>query len=715
MSSIRKTQIEQVLADTVRLLYSQGVKPTSTEVNKLTSRYLSEYPAGTPLNFDLNEILDDEARSNPDKFNEMLLKIITNMNVLYKTSFDQVADVMLLNTELREQLKLLKDKRRKLAAKIDDQLLSLYNTDGYYYSASDSFSDLDLVDLSLTSAFIDTTEGAATLPIVSRFSNRIEPTNIYSSNIQATVNGLAAPFAEISPVSYALDGNTNTVWSVEVETASIQEVVLTLTLALSAEADVSRVDVDPYGLTPAQWAVDVASVVSGGGVGDYQTFGSSVSTTVDRFTKRGEAVGARNVRLTIRKTRPDYEETKNGQVRYRYIFGAKEIALSYQVYDNLATVVSIPLVVPGEGNEGYIIDAVSLSTKHDTPEGTDINFYVAEHLDTAVEISDYDWKPIEPVNDESGDQVTVRFDGATKSIRSIVDKPTAGELQKIATDTVNGDLSKRNPTRSIIDGVDVYRIAQFDETPLLDTLKLHEGINTVKVYHRSLSDFAVESLEWWTDKRDDAQVEYSRIDVGHEFFYGGDVGESGRSVLIETYVDIPGDIDPVLAVLKKSDENSRTWKVRAFLNGKETGFVDAGVPSLNIPWPFKKGLNHVCLLVNIPNPSAIVPNPYVGTIDLFSGEDLFDYGLVRLDAWSYIDMFDMTHNQPNASTTFTIYNGELVSKRKPTDNMRLTYSKQTDKGPSAVRVRADFRRDSTASPVTPVLDQYRLRFSYSED
>lgn len=715
MSSIRKTQIEQVLSDSIRLLYSQGVKPTSSAIQALTSRYFSENPAGAPLDFDINTILAEDGRSDADAFNEMLLKVITNLNVLYKTSLDQVDDVLTMNTELREKIARLKNRRKKLAAKIDDHLLSLYNSDGYYYSVSDSFSDLDLTDLSLTSAFVDTTEGAATLPMVSKYSNRVTPDNIYVSDISATVNGSQAALNNVSPVEYALDGNTNTVWSVEIETSSVLEVVLNLTLAFSDDIHLSRIDVDPYGLSPAQWAVSTVSTTASEASGDPVTFGSDVTTTVDHFVKRGNAQKVREVRFAIRKTKPDYEHNNGGQVKYRYIFGAKEIALSYQVYDNYASLVTVPLEVPGDGDEGFVIDAVSLSADYDLPEGSEINFYVAEDNPQANDISDFDWRAVQTVDDERGGFTTVRFDGTSRSIRDIKSNPASGDLKKIDPDFTNVDLTKRNPTQSIIDGVDVYRLAEFDESPLLDTLVLHEGVNTAKVYHTDLSTAAIEGLDWWATKRTDAETDHVRIDAGNEFFYGGDVGESGRSILVETYVDVPGDIEPVLATMKKSDSNAATWQVRSFLNGTETAFLDAGVQSQNVPWPFRKGLNHIAVLINIPQPSAVVPNPYIGTLDLMGGTDLYDYGLVRLDTWAYIDFFDMIHNQPVATSTFTIYEGELISKKKPTDNLRLVYSKTTDNGPEAVRVRADFSRESTYSTVTPSLNQYRLRFSYSED
>lgn len=87
---------------------------------------------------------------------------------------------------------------------------------------------------------------------------------------------------------------------------------------------------------------------------------------------------------------------------------------------------------------------------------------------------------------------------------------------------------------------------------------------------------------------------------------------------------------------------------------------------------------------------------------------------MKLGTLEYIDFFDMQHNQTNDAKTFTIHNDEIISRRKPTGDLRVIYAKQTNKGPDAIRIRADLGRSDDSSSVSPSMNQYRVRFSYSE-
>lgn len=712
MSSIRRIQIERALEDIVRLLYSEGVKPTNKEITRTLGDYFSKNPAGLPLPVDTAKFIADGAKSDPQGYNETMLAMLVNIDTLYKASMEQVDDVMTVTTELREKIKRLKDKRRRLTAKIDDYLLSLYNTDGYYYSVSDSFSGLELVDLDLTSGYVDVTEGSTTLPIISRLSGIIKGADMDDSTPVVRIADKPVPFQTITPFSYAVDGNTNTVWSCEVDTVQQSDVVMTVDVLLGG-VDLSKIEIDPYGMSESQWAVQYATLNEQGKM-VWDSFGERIVSGTNKFALRQDAKAVQMLKFTIRKKLADYEKIENNKKTFRYIFGAKEIQVSYQSYDTNATFVSAPLyIATDEDTEPLVIDAVSLVVDASVPAKTDIKYYVAEDQPEAESLSDFEWKRIQPVDESSKSSGVVRFDGAVLSVRDIATEPTANDLQKIALDSTNGDPNSRNPSYNIISGTPIYRLAKFTDKPLLNSIRIDEGINTTRVYHRPLSDFAVEDLTWWADKLDSSQIDYSHIDAGNGFFYGGDIGESGRSVLVETYVDVPGEIAPVVAQLEKADPNSKTWKIRAYLNGTEVGYLDVGTDTSNLSWPFKAGLNHVVLLINIPAASAIVQNPYVGTVELFNGSNLYDYGIVKLNTWSYIDFFDLEHNQSNDAPTFTIHNGELISRRQPVGNMRVVYAKQTDKGPNGIRLRADFSRKDDASAITPSLHQYRLRFSYS--
>jgi hypothetical protein len=117
----------------------------------------------------------------------------------------------------------------------------------------------------------------------------------------------------------------------------------------------------------------------------------------------------------------------------------------------------------------------------------------------------------------------------------------------------------------------------------------------------------------------------------------------------------------------------------------------------------------VVLLVNIPTGKS------TGTVRLLGDRGLFDYGTVKLATWTLVDFFDLQFNSTGEPTTFSLYNGEIVSRRRPTDNLRLTYATATGRGPSGIRFRADFSREPNNPTLSPRLAEYRLRFSYAQD
>jgi hypothetical protein len=109
----------------------------------------------------------------------------------------------------------------------------------------------------------------------------------------------------------------------------------------------------------------------------------------------------------------------------------------------------------------------------------------------------------------------------------------------------------------------------------------------------------------------------------------------------------------------------------------------------------------------------LYPNVYLGALSAMNESELYDFGTVKLGTWKHVDIHQMQYNEVGQPNTFTIYEGEIVSRRKPADNLRLKYSKSTTRGPASLRVRANLSRGFSNPSVSPSLHQYRLRFIYS--
>lgn len=719
--SISQVQKRRILEEITRIYYASGERPLPMDILGDASKYFSKYPLGLPVGVPEEYIVSD-ATSNVEKFNELMQNYAFDLEVLYEVCGDQVQDLMDLTTMLRTHLERLRARREKLIARVDDYLFTLYNTDGYYYSVSDTFTTLDLIDLNLTSTFIDTVSGTVSIPSISSLTKAVPISRIKGINVQLTANGANTAGITKSPVTSALDGLTNTAWHVEIESVQpTQEMVATLTLNLGTTehpVKMSRVDFDPFGIQPVQVFMEIAPRLENGTVGTIKDFGTQIKTSAYNMTFVDQMVTADRLIVTMRKTEPDYTKDVNGVTKHVYIFGAKNITISEQVYDSQGVLITQPLFIEEDLVDDNVIDAVSLVAELDTPSGTDIQFYAATDNPNATRVDDFEWHAIEPLEAENLAQNSiVRFNGAESYTKYIRAEPATGELKLIPFDSTNSDLNKRNPSPSIFPGLDVYRVAEFSDTGFLTaSLTLEEGVNTTRIMHLPLSASAIEGLDFWRDYITGvkaASTTYGRIDIGNEFFYGGDVGEAGRSVYIETMLETKDELPLILKKISKADTNSQRWDVKLYLNGVAVADLPVGTDNQTVPFKFQKGLNHIAIIANIPASTDSVPNPYLGSIDLMGDQDLHNFGTVKLATWQYVDPFKMQYNEVNSPYTFTIVNGEIISRRKPTTNFRLRYSKPTDNAPSGVRLRADLTRKSNVSQISPLLKSYRLRFLYS--
>ena len=722
---IRKIQTERILNDITHSLYASGTVPTTNDIMSRVSRYFSQFPVGTALPYPV-EFLKDGTRSDVKVYNQILAHLVANLEVLYESSLGQVDEVLDLTAVLNEHLIRLRGRRKSIEAQIDSFLLSQYNTDGYFFSASDTFSDLSLVDVALSSAEVDVINGTVLLSSLSSLTKRILPDEITNFSCVTKVDDKTVGYETTASFSGAVDGMDNTIWAIRVSSPAPVEVIAEATITLRALSTINQINIDPYGITPVQIYISTNNIPIFLDAEKNTTsatevqFGDRIVTASHPVSFSGVGRETRQIKIVFRKTEPDYIDNTGSVISYGYLFGAKDLTILEKVYDNQATFVSSSIGIPDDLRSEMVIDAVSLTVDQEILGATKIKYYIAQdpdNIDGLSELSDFDWKSIDPIGSTlDGKGTTVFFNGAkvfSKNIRSV---PSDGEIQLINPDSTNNDLSKRNPTPSIVSGVDIYRVARIEDTVLLNSLVLEEGINTTKILFTDLNSTATDNLNYWADilNNNTGNTVYGRIDTGNGFFYGGDVGNSGSSVYVETFLEVPEDREVLLAELQKLDSNSSTWTMRAFLNGREVGFLPAGTKKLLIPWSFRQGQNHIALTINIPDPTSAVPNPYLGVVSLLGTKNLYEYGTVKLGTWEYVDIFDLKYNQSGQPRTFSIHDKEIVSRRKPTNNFRIKYAQNTGNSPASLRFRADLSRPDNDQHTSPKLNSYRLRFLYGD-
>lgn len=727
--SISRVQRDRVMEAIAKVMFMSGEKPALSQIARDASSFFAKNPIGQPFNAPVDSLAGSLV-SDPDAFNNLMANAIVNLEVLYAAANIQIKDILEFTSILNAELDRLQGRRKQLTSRIDDYMFSMYNTDGYFYSFSDNFAGLSYVDLSMTSAHVDMKYGCVSIPADAATSKVIDNSRLSNASfsIERLINGVpsgSVTGSETSPISNAFDGLTNTAWVVELETSEPTELIGRLFVNFNTADEpvvVSKVGMTPFGMTPVQVYVDVIEPSVGGTSTDthMSLFGGKVIEDTLPMSWSDNPVNASGVILTMRKTEPDVVLSNGGKTRYRYIFGARDIIISEHAYDNNATFVTKPIPLPGDISDEEVIDAVSLVVDSMVPPDTAMDFYVASNVEAATTVEQFDWKKITPMDslEDRTDGNLITFGGAVSNVVRIVENPKGSDLQIIAEDLLNKDPKKRNPT--VIDEipeVDIWRLARFEAEHITSSLSLEEGVNTTRVFYLDRKTDAM-NLEFWKDYVGKEAVKkantyYGTIDSGDGFFYGGSLGNAGLSVYMETYIESPMQYSALLRDVAKLDSNSKQWHVKVFFNGNEVGDLPVGVDQLQVKWKFNKGLNHIALLVDIPQNTKAYPQVYVGQIDLMVGSKLWDFGTVKLDTWDYVDIFHMKYNEHGEPKTFTILDGEIISRRKPTTNFRLKYARSSHVGPSSIRLKAEMSRSQSNPNVSPLLNSYRLRFRYA--
>lgn len=722
--SIQQVQTKNILNFVAQSLFSSGVNPLTRELIEPLSSFFSSNPTGLPYKLPAGRFRED-LREDQEDYNDLLAFLIANIDTLYEVCFDHIDQIFSLNTVLQNHLDRLKKKRARLEDQIDDYLLSIYNSDGYFYSVSDNFNETGLVDFDYTTVYVDTEAGVATLPSVASSSRLVNPDK-FSDPIITIKNNLNQTVAYDTkmPFANAIDGLTNTAWYVEVKTKETGPFTLSLSVGLSTalgDTKVSRLELTPYGVQAMKVGIE-ATYRESDQLSSTVPFSNFVKTSVNKMIFNAEVVqnDIENIVISMYKNKHDYEVTdQNGKFNV-FMFGIKELILSENVYDTKGSLVSVPLTLPSTLEGEASIDGVSLVVEDNIPYDSGIKYYVAADETSATTINDFKWKQINPVgwiSDESKNTV-VKFGGSkflSQMLRRTPKNTSDGKV--IEFNSSDLDQAKRNPTSAYFLGLDVYRVAAFDNEFLAGTLTLEEGVNTTRIYYTDLDAYAIiDGFAFWKRIFDsgDFLTTYGQIDTGHGFFYGGDIGENAKSVYTETFINLEEELPIIQKDCRKMDSNSQLWDIKLYLNGREIANMPVGTNRTTVPWKFNKGRNHVAMIANIP--AAIQgTTPYVGIFNIMSDDALTNYGAVNLDFWTYVDNYKFVNNQVDDAKSFTIYNKEIVSRRKPTDNYRVNFHQATNESPQAIRLRADFTRNENSTTITPILDSYRVRFSYESE
>jgi hypothetical protein len=151
----RTAEIRVLLQDILKEALQQGIAPDVTElINSRDFRNLGTVKTGDSL--DGSIALSSEINSN-------LEGIEQSVKILDETAALQTEDTMVHRGSFQQRIDALSRWYRKLAYRTSNLILLSRSGTGSLYSISESFSSLDGLDMSRTTAYIDTTNGIASI------------------------------------------------------------------------------------------------------------------------------------------------------------------------------------------------------------------------------------------------------------------------------------------------------------------------------------------------------------------------------------------------------------------------------------------------------------------------------------------------------------------------------------------------------------------------
>jgi hypothetical protein len=721
---IEDIQKRRFLNNLYKLSYAYGSRINEEAVKSAYSLYFRNNPPGSPMSLD-PESLRAQSITNVEAINYLMAKSIFNMDILYDAAYESVEELFELVTSLNARVDSLRSKRVNLEKKVDDIIFSITNSDGYFASITEEFSDLSGFDKTYSTAYLDTDSRSLSIPFITNSAFNAGGNSVSTSNevtFTTYFNGLPVGTVGSSAgasSSNMFDGLTDTFWT-KTHTSSAPGVAsLKLDIRPLNRSSISKIYGRLVSEKPAKVILEInqpSTSESGARV-----FSAQSETDHDNFVFQFDPVSPSSISLFIIKTEPDRVIKNNSIVNYEYDFSIRDIVISGLYYDFSAIYVSNPITINSVDNNKYTIDRVALDVSAQNIDANYVDYFIAADNTGATSVDDFNWIPISP--DNQGDKTNsnyIDFNGSNLDYRTIV---SASDLN---SSSKNVAYFKTEPETNIpgFENVPIYRVAKLGSDIDYIEPTVLEGVNRYKWYRVSYAQDRCADIASWKNTilpQSDSNVTViessDNISSGSSFWSAPNISEGG-SVLISFDILCDSDIK-VEKTFAKDDLDSSKWDVCVYLNGTLLRRIRPDVSIDSIIWEFKKGKNNVTVAIDAaPRSTAQSVGGLYGSFTLMQQSRISNYGFIYQNYLSYISPFLLRSNNAVVNDVFTITTIDtekyLISNKKILLNSRMYFYSNNDSPVNSVRVKIDLRRSRTAPKSSPIVTSYRLKFKRSE-
>jgi hypothetical protein len=707
--NISTIQKRRFLNNLYKSFYADGAKPKDQQVRKAFNEYFTINKPGFPLRMSF-DLLRARPNVDVDILNEIMAHSIFNIDVIYDSIFENNDQLLGIVTSLNKKMDNLKSKRSQLEAKIDDLLFINSNSDGFFYSFTEIFSSLNNIDLDLSSAYVNIDKKNVEIPSLnSENFNNLKVNNIVSASPSGTLSvnsSLVQNSLNFEDFSNVFDGLTDTYWSLDHTVNSISSVAASFQIPLNNNLVVSKIQGVVYTTSPLN--ILMRAVYSD------STKASEIRTVDSRsdygtFSFNLPASNYRSIEIIMYKIEPD-AVVENSSNPFVYKFGLRELVVGSKYYDKQASLVSKPISVPSSDNKLLFIDAVSLDVSDQVIQGTDIRYYVAEDVESATSISDFNWISISPQGSESsGYPSTVSFAGSNFESKKILSSPTGTDLQLMPVDSTETNANLINPALNVYPGKTAYRVTSLDKSETYINPTLYGNIDSFKHYYviNSGTTFPerYKELTYWSNQivGNQPNILNSLLKEQLGSIYPG--VNSPSNGYLQTKILCQSDQNVVYTVNKIN----YNFNLAVYLNGQLIADLPKGTLTKSVDWNFVEGINNLIITYD---------KPYTGvaSFSLMEGTNISRFGSIFVDYYNYLDPFEFANKiteNDNFFTIDTVFGVKQIFSSKRIDGVsRFNYISKTTRTVNSIRYRVDFFRFSNPFS-SPLLESLRIKFKHS--
>ena len=308
------------------------------------------------------------------KFNKNLLSLIDDFTLLTDEMIAQLyalsRHLQLSEAEFRKVYCRLKDTNKG----IDSLLLISKNANGYLYTISDTFENLDKIDTKRSNVLVNTTGGFVQIGESSvykykmeHYKNSISPDELKVSKSYTLLDYISTKFSK------CISDLENTYYMINVSTEYKDGIGVSFILSPEVNTD-SKVTEITISMAPG-YLISI-SYINSKSPNWSMIYNNVVSDNVNKFSidinDDVRSNGVSSIKFDINKINPDSVNNNN----YTYSFIINNISVYSNTINRSSTLISNSLKVDGITYLDYTINQVSLFADEELPSDTGINYYV---------------------------------------------------------------------------------------------------------------------------------------------------------------------------------------------------------------------------------------------------------------------------------------------------------------------------------------------------